>query len=70
VFRASAKKAFQYTDPCPFQSVELKVVSVERDLLKERVAAFERKIFAASSEAHSANQPGEKLERPQWIRQP
>ncbi|WP_194727448.1 IS66 family transposase [Noviherbaspirillum malthae] len=37
-------------------SGELKVVKVERDLLRERVAAFEHKLFAARSEARHADQ--------------
>ena len=35
---------------------ELKVVRVERDLLRERVRAFERTLYAAKSEARGAHQ--------------
>jgi hypothetical protein len=35
---------------------ELRVTKVERDLLKEQLKAFERRLFGARSEARSANQ--------------
>lgn len=35
---------------------ELRVTQVERDLLREQLKAFQRRLFGARSEAHSAEQ--------------
>lgn len=42
----------------------LRVVTVERDLLKEQLKAFQRKLFAAKSEARGSEQKDLFFSRP------